>query len=130
MLSGTLAVTFGISRFINLDELAIATDAGAASATAAAFGITAVAALSYLVFNLFTPPCFAAIGAIRAEMNSSKWTWGAVGFQLSMGYVLAFLIYQIGTLITTGNFGSGIIGGAIAVAAIAAIVASLMVQGQ
>ncbi len=127
---GTLAVTFGISRFINLDELAIATDAGAASATAAAFGITAVAALSYLVFNLFTPPCFAAIGAIRAEMNSSKWTWGAVGFQLSMGYVLAFLIYQIGTLITTGNFGSGIIGGAIAVAAIAAIVASLMVRGS
>ena len=91
---GTLAVTFGISRFINLDELALAADAGAASATAAAFGITAVAALSYLVFNLFTPPCFAAIGAIRAEMNSAKWTWGAVGFQLAMGYTLAFFVYQ------------------------------------
>ena len=127
---GTLAVTFGISRFINLEELALAADAGAASATAAAFGITAVAALSYLVFNLFTPPCFAAIGAIRAEMNSSKWTWGAVGFQLAMGYVLAFFVYQVGTLITTGSFGSGIIGGAVAVAAIAAIVASLMVRGS
>ena len=127
---GTLAVTFGISRFINLDELALAADAGAASATATAFGITAVAALSYLVFNLFTPPCFAAIGAIRAEMNSAKWTWGAVGFQLAMGYVLAFFVYQAGTLITTGSFGSGIIGGAIAVAAIAAIVASLMVRGS
>ena len=127
---GTLAVTFGISRFINLEDLSLSTASGAASGTAAAFGITAVAGLSYLIFNLFTPPCFAAIGAIRAEMNSAKWTLGAVGFQLSMGYTLAFLVYQIGTLITTGSFGSGVIGGTIAVAAIAVTVGTLMAKGS
>ena len=72
-------------------------------------GITSVAALAYLVFNLFTPPCFAAIGAMNAELESKKWLYGAIGFQLGMGYTLAYFIYQIGTLITTGQFGSGLI---------------------
>ena len=127
---GTLAVTFGISNFIDIDELALVTDAGAAGGVAAAFMVGSVAALSYLIFNLFTPPCFAAIGAIRAEVNSSKWTWGAIGFQLAMGYTLAFLVYQIGTLITTGALGSGFVGGLIAVLAIVAIIGWLMAKGS
>ena len=82
---GTLAVTFAVTNFIDVDELALVGGAGEVSAV---FGIGAVAALSYLVFNLFTPPCFAAIGAMRSEMESKKWFWGGIGFQLSMGYVL------------------------------------------
>lgn len=105
---GTLAVCFSITNFIDVEELALV---GGSAEVSAIFGISAVAALAYLVFNLFTPPCFAAIGAMRSEMESPKWLWGAVGFQLSMGYVLAFLVYQIGTLITTGTFGTGFIGG-------------------
>lgn len=124
---GTLAVTFAVTNFIDTEELALIGGAGEVSAV---FGIGAVAALSYLVFNLFTPPCFAAIGAMRSEMESKKWFWGGVGFQLAMGYVLAFLVYQVGTLITTGALGSGFIGGLIAVLAIVAIVVYLMRKGS
>ncbi|MCB8815007.1 ferrous iron transporter B [Desulfosporosinus shakirovi] len=124
---GTLAVCFSITNFIDVEELALV---GGSAEVSAIFGISAVAALSYLVFNLFTPPCFAAIGAMRSEMESPKWLWGAVGFQLSMGYVLAFFVYQIGTLITTGTFGTGFIGGLIAVAIIVASVVYFMRKGS
>ena len=123
---GTLAVCFSITNFINVDESALV---GGSAEVSSVFGISAVAALSYLVFNLFTPPCFAAIGAMRSEMESSKWLWGAVGFQLGMGYVIAFLVYQIGTLVTTGTLGQGFIGGLIAVAMIVACVVYLMKKG-
>ncbi len=109
---GTLAVTFAITNFINVDELALSGDGNSVMAV---FGIGAVAALSYLVFNLFTIPCFAAIGAMNVEMESKKWLWGAIGYQMGTGYVLAYLTYQIGTLITTGSVGSGFVGGGIAV---------------
>jgi len=124
---GTLAVCFSITNFIDVEELALV---GGSAEVSAIFGISAVAALSYLVFNLFTPPCFAAIGAMRSEMESPKWLWGAVGFQLSMGYVLAFFVYQIGTLITTGTLGAGFIGGLIAVAIIVGSVVYLMNKGS
>jgi ferrous iron transport protein B len=62
--------------------------------------ITKVAALSYLMFNLYTPPCVAAIGAMNAEMKSAKWLWGGIGLQLAVGYTVAYFIYTIGTLIT------------------------------
>jgi ferrous iron transport protein B len=116
---GTLAVTFAITNFIDVDELALI---GGSSDVVPIFGIGAVAALSYLVFNLFTPPCFAAIGSMNSEMEDRKWLWGAIGFQLGMGYVLAFLVYQFGTLFTTGNLGSGFLGGLIAVTAIVGFV--------
>ncbi len=125
---GTLAVTFSIANFINVDELALVGETGAVGGVEAAFGIASVTALSFLIFNLFTPPCFAAIGAIRAEVNSAKWTWGAIGFQFAMGYTLAFLVYQIGTLITTGNVGDGFAGGLIAVLAIATFIGFLMAK--
>ncbi len=124
---GTLAVCFAITNFINVEELSLA--GGAAGDVSVVFGIGAVAALSYLVFNLFTPPCFAAIGAMRSEIGSRKWFFGAIGFQLGMGYTLAFLVYQIGTLATTGELGGGFVGGLIAVVCIVGIVSYLMIRG-
>ncbi|MBC2722162.1 ferrous iron transport protein B [Desulfosporosinus sp.] len=124
---GTLAVCFSITNFIDVEELALV---GGSTEVSTIFGISAVAGLAYLVFNLFTPPCFAAIGAMNSEMESRKWLLGAVGFQLGMGYTLAFFVYQIGTLITTGTVGSGFIGGLIAVALIAAYVGYLMRKGS
>ena len=69
--------------------------------------MTAVAAYSFLVFNLLCAPCFAAMGAIKREMNNAKWFWFAVGYQTLLAYVVSLCIYQIGTLITTGVFGVG-----------------------
>lgn len=124
---GTLAVCFSVTNFIDVEELALVSGSAEVGTI---FGISAVAALSYLVFNLFTPPCFAAIGAMNSEMESPKWLWSAVGFQLGMGYVLSFLVYQIGTLFTTGTLGEGFIGGLIAVAIIAGYVGYLMKKGS
>ena len=69
--------------------------------------MTPVAAYGYLVFNLLCAPCFAAMGAIKREMNNSKWFWFAIGYQCGLAYVVSLCIYQIGTLITTGTFGIG-----------------------
>jgi ferrous iron transport protein B len=123
---GTLAVCFAVTNFIDTEELALI---GGGTEVSAVFGISAVAALAYLVFNLFTPPCFAAIGAMNSELESRKWLFGAIAFQLGVGYVLAFLVYQIGTLITAGVLGQGFIGGLAAVAGIVGVVAYLMRQG-
>lgn len=87
-------------------------------------GLTALAGYSFLAFNLLCAPCFAAIGAIRREMNSAKWTWFAIGYQCLLAYVTAFIIYQLGSLFT----GSGNIIGAIAAAACAAGVIWLLVR--
>lgn len=101
---GTLAVCFSISNLFNLDDLAVIE--GSEGAVAEAFGIAPVAALAFLMFNLFTPPCFAAIGAMNAEMKSKKWLFGALGLQFSVGYSIGFLVFFFGTLITGGSFGS------------------------
>ena len=78
---------------------------------------TAVAAYAYLVFNLLCAPCFAAIGAIRREMNNAKWTWFAIGYQCGLAYVVSLCIYQIGTLLTGGGFGIGTVVAFVLVAA-------------
>jgi ferrous iron transport protein B len=109
---GTLAVCYGVTNFINTDELALT---GGATEVAAVFGITKAAALACLMFNLFTPPCFAAIGAMNSEIKDKKWMFAGVGLQLATGYIVAFLIYQIGTLITKGTVGVGFVPGLIAV---------------
>ena len=88
---------------------------GAGAEVASVFAITKVAALAYLMFNLFTPPCFAAIGAMNAEMKSAKWLWGAIGLQLGIGFTVGYLVYQVGTLVTTGTFGAGFLPGLAAV---------------
>ncbi len=92
--------------------------------------LTSVAALAYLMFNLFTPPCFAAIGAMNAEMKSAKWLWGGIGLQLATGFTVGYLVYQIGTLITTGAFGAGFLPGLFAVCAIIAVIAWLSIKAD
>ena len=122
---GTLAVCFvGLENLIDTEELALMEGAGAEVATV--FAITKVAALAYLMFNLFTPPCFAALGAMNSEMGDRKWFWGGVALQFATGFTVAFAVYQIGTLVTTGALGAGFFPGLIAVAAIAAIIVSLI----
>ena len=120
---GTLAVVYGLTNFIDTEELVLI---GGANQVAAAFGLTSAAALACLMFNLYTPPCFAAIGAMNAEMQDRKWLFGGIALQLGTGYTVAFLVYQIGTLITTGAFGTGFIWGLIAVAVMAAFVVYLI----
>ena len=124
---GTLAVCFAVTNFINNEELALV---GGASEVAAIFGLTKVSALAYLMFNLFTPPCFAALGAMRSEINSRKWFWGGVALQFGTGYTVAYLIYQIGTLITTGAPGAGFLPGLIAIAVMIGVVAYLIRKGS
>lgn len=120
---GTLAVVYSISNFIDTEELVLVSGA---QDVASIMGLTSVSALAYLMFNLFTPPCFAAIGAMNAEMESKKWLWAGIGFQFGMGYTLAFFVYQIGTLLTTGIFGTGVIPGLIAVALMSASIVYLI----
>ena len=120
---GTLAVCYGLSAFIDTEELALIGDG---NVVASAMAITNVAALAYLMYNLFTPPCFAALGAMNSEMQSKKWLWGGIALQLGTGYVVAFLVYQIGTLITTGGLGKGFVPGLIAVVVMVGIVAGLI----
>ena len=123
---GTLAVCFvGLENLIDTEELAMMEGAG--TEVAGIMAITKVAALAYLMFNLYTPPCFAAIGAMNAEMKSAKWLWGGIGLQLAVGYTVAYLVYTVGTLIVGGtlNIGAAIAGG-IAVAAMVAVVIGLI----
>ena len=107
---GTLAVVYGLSGVIDTDELALVGDGNVVATTMA---LTKVAALAYLMFNLYTPPCFAALGAMNSEMKSGKWL---------LGYTVAFLVYQIGTLVTTGSLGTAFVPGLIAVLVFAAII--------
>ena len=121
---GTLAVCYvGLENLIDTEELALMEGAGAE--VAGVFAITKVAALAYLMFNLYTPPCFAALGAMNSEINDRKWFWGGVALQFATGFTVAYLVYQIGTLITTGSLGAGFLPGLIVVAVIAAVIVAL-----
>ena len=123
---GTLAVCFvGLDNLIDTEELALMEGAGAE--VAGILAITKVAALAYLMFNLFSPPCFAAIGAMNAEMKSAKWLWGGIGLQLGVGYTVAYLVYTVGTLVTgsTLNLVAALCGLA-AVVGMAAVVVGLI----
>ncbi len=122
---GTLAVCFSITNFIDTDELALV---GGAGEVAAVMGLTKAAALAYLMFNLFTPPCFAAIGAMNAEMKSAKWLWGGIGLQLAVGYTVSFVVYQIGTLIVSGAVGAAFLPGLIAVICMVGIIVALIIN--
>ena len=123
---GTLAVCYGISNLIDTEALEMAEGAG--TEVAAVFAITKAAALAYLMFNLFTPPCFAAIGAMNAEIRDKKWLFGGIALQLGVGYTLGFLVYQIGTLVATGSVGAGFFGGLTAVVLMAAVVVFLCIN--
>ena len=134
---GTLAVCFGISNLINTEELVIE-EGAAVSEIAVAFGgetgvaMTAVAALAYLMFNLFSPPCFAAIGAMNSEMKSGKWLFGGIALQLGVGFTIGYLVNTIGTLIVDASslHIGGAIGGGIAVLIIVAIIVFLCINSD
>ncbi len=126
---GTLAVCFvGLENLIGTEELGLMEGAGAE--VAGVFAITKAAALAYLMFNLFTPPCFAAIGAMNSEMKSAKWLWGGIGLQFAVGYTVGFLVYQIGTLITEGTLGAGFVPGIITVIAMASVIIYLCATAE
>lgn len=120
---GTLAVVFNITNFINTDELTLVSGQ---SEIASIMGLTTIAALAFLVFNLFTPPCFAAIGAMSAELRSKKWLGIALSLQFSMGYTVAFIVYQLGSLIFLGHLQTGFIYG---LALVAIIITSFFLIG-
>ena len=119
----TLATVFAFEHLIG-EELEVVGEIGAANMG----GISAVAGLAFLMFNLFTPPCFAALGAMSSEMNSKRWFWSGIGLQFAVGYTVGFLVFFFGTLFTGGSFGEAwmpIVGWAI-VLAIAAVFSVLI----
>lgn len=119
----TLAVCFvGLESLIDVEDNALLEGAGAE--VAAIMAITKVAALAYLMFNLYTPPCFAAIGAMNSEMKSKKWLWGGIGLQLGVGYTVGYMVYTFGTLITAPtslNIGAALAGLAVVAVFVTAI---------
>ncbi len=120
---GTLAVCYGFAVNDDLEMVGSGNDVAAAMV-----GLTKVAALAYLMFNLFTPPCFAAMGAMNSEISDKKWFWGGIALQLATGYSIGFLVYQIGTLIVTGYVGAGFVGGLIFVLLFAAVLTYLCIR--
>ena len=123
----TLATVFMFDSLINEDLELIE---GAAVGSAQFGGITAVAGLAFLMFNLFTPPCFAALGAMNSEIKSKKWLFAGIGLQFAVGYTVGFLVFFFGTLFVGGSFGAlwmPIVGWTV-VLAIAAIFAVLIVR--
>ena len=126
---GTLAVCFvGLENLIDTGELSMLEGTG--GEVAGIMAITRAVALAYLMFNLYSPPCFAAIGAMNAEMKSAKWLWAGIGLQLGVGFTVGFLVYQFGTLFTEGALGHGFIGGLIAVLVFAAILTVLCLKNK
>ena len=123
---GTLAAVFAISEEVINGDFELVTSGGGVEM----FGITAAAGLAYLIFNLFTPPCFAAIGAMNSEIKSKKWLFAGIGLQFGIAYILSFLVYQIGTVITASTVGEGFVAGLIAVIAIIAIVIFLGIRSN
>ena len=122
---GTLAVCYG---FVVNDDLEMVGSGNEVAATMV--GLTKVAALAYLMFNLFTPPCFAAMGAMNSEITEKKWFWGGIALQLATGYSIGFIVYQVGTLIVTGYVGAGFAGGLIFVLCFAAVLTWLCIRSD
>ena len=134
---GTLAVCFGISNLINAEEFIIEEGANI-SEIARAFGagsgaaMTSVTALAFLLLNLFSPPCFAAIGAMNAEIREKKWFWSGIALQFSVGYSVGFLTFFFGTLFTGGSLGEiwmPIVGWSV-VAIFAVVIICLIIRNQ
>ena len=107
----TFGVLFGVGSEVAEDDPSLW--------TAVAAHYTPLAAYSFMIFNLLCAPCFAAMGAIKREMNNWKWTLGAIGYMCGLAYVVSFIVYQIGSLFVGGGFGVGTV---IAILAVIAIV--------
>ena len=121
---GTIATLFGLSSVINGDFELV----GEGAAVAEALNLVPASALAYMMFNLFTPPCFAAIGAMNAELKSKKWLFGGIALQLGVGFTVGFLAYQIGTIVTLGHIAPGFVPGLLAIAVFAAICVYLCIN--
>ena len=124
---GTLAVCYGFAVNEDLEAVASGNEVAAAMV-----GMTKVAALAYLMFNLFSPPCFAAMGAMRAEITQKKWFWGGIGLQLGVGYSIGYLVYTVGTLIVAPETLSlgGVIGGGVFLVAFAGLLTWLCLRSN
>jgi ferrous iron transport protein B len=103
MNSSVLAV-FGVLFGVAGDALEMVEQRSFEGLSAIAVHFTALSAFSFLLFNLLCTPCFAAIGAIRREMNSAKWTWFAIGYLCVFAYVISLIVYQLGLLVTGAGF--------------------------
>ncbi len=121
---GTVATLFGLSAVINGDLELV----GEGALVAEKMNLVPAGALAYMMFNLFTPPCFAAIGAMRSEMKSAKWLFGGIALQLAVGFSVGFSVYQIGSVITTGTVANGFFQGLVAVAVFAVVCVYLCVK--
>ena len=121
---GTLAVCLVLAEGASNEAMRNAIDA------AAGMQFTSVSALAYLMFNLFIPPCFAAIGAMNAEMKSGKWLAGGIGLQLGTGFTVSFLVYQGGTLLSTGAVGAGFLPGLVAVLVFATVITGIILHNH
>lgn len=124
---GTLAVCYAFAVNEDLEMVSSGNEVAAAMV-----GMTKVAALAYLMFNLFTPPCFAALGAMNAEIRDRKWFWGGIALQLGTGYTVGYLVYTIGTAIVapgTLNLVAALGGGAFVVV-FGAVLAFLCVRSD
>ena len=120
---GTIATCFAITNFIDTEELELI---GSGSSVATIMGITKIAALAYLMFNLYTPPCFAALGALNSELQSGKWLLAAICLQLATGFTIGWLVFQFGSLFTGAGLQPGFFGGLIAVLVFAAVIVYLI----
>ncbi len=129
---GTLAAVYAIGENMINGDFELVGEAGTVASMMTVDGVamTSVVALAYLCFNLFTPPCFAAIGAMNSEIKSKKWLFAGIGIQFATGYTVSFLIYQIGTLIKTGSVGTAFVLGLIAVLAIIAAVVFVVLNAK
>ena len=123
---GTIATLFGLSSVINGDFELV----GEAHQVADALNLVPASALAFMMFNLFTPPCFAAIGAMNAELKSKKWLFAGICLQLAVGFTVGFLVYQLGTIITSGELAPGFIPGIIAIAVFAFVCIILSVNAD
>lgn len=123
----TLAVCFAL---FGDDAEALLSTPGGTNVLITAGGLTAITALSYMFFNLFTPPCFAAIGAMNSEMGSKKWLWAALGVQFGVGYTVALLVNQIGSLIVHGKLAEGYIAALIILVAEAILLIALVKKNK
>lgn len=118
----TFSVLFGVAGEVSEETPELLTAVGA--------NMTALGAFSFMVFNLLCAPCFAAMGAIKREMNNAKWFWFAIGYQTILAYVVSLCIYQIGTWISIGAFGVGTVVVAVGLACIVALVIRSMVKDK
>ena len=123
---GTIATLFGLSAVINGDLELV----GEGAVVAEAMNLVPVAALAYMMFNLFSPPCFAAIGAMNSEMKSTKWLLSGIALQLCVGFTTGYIVYQTGSIITLGKLAPGFFTGLAAIFVMAVVIVYLCINAD